>query len=817
VIHQFFQDLRYGIRRLVKRPGFTAIAILSIGIGIGANTAIFSLVNALMLRKLPLERSEELIDVYRVGDNLPYSPVSFPDLRDLEREMADGFAGVGAFRLAFVQEDRDGGVETLPAEIVTGNYFSLLGVPAIHGRTIQPADDVTPGGHPVVMLSHGYWQRRFGGDPGAVGQELRLNGLPFTIVGVVPAAYTGSLRGLSPAIYGSRMMVGQLNPSDSNELEGRNNQGVFIKARLAAGGSLPRAQGTLDRMAEWLQERYPDSWTKGSGLVAVPTADVIMHPMIDRVLVPAAGLMMAVVGLVLLIACANLASFLLAQAADRKKEVAVRLALGASRATLLRQLLTESVALAGAGGLVGVGLAHVGLGTLERSNLPLPIPIALDLDLDPLVLLFSLGLTIVAGLAFGLAPALQATKPDIAPTLKDETAGGGHPTGFNLRSALVVVQVAVSLLLLVGAALFLRSFRARLDIDPGFGHAPAAVVTFQEIPDRRSPEQIRNFFLSLREEVETLPGVERAGYVTDLHLSPLNNSMVGVTVPGVDPPPGREDHLITRAIVDGGFFDAVGIPILAGRGFSEADGPGSAPVVMASETFVNRFWPGQPVVGRSLRVDGADYAVIGVARDTKVNTLGEDPTPFLYFASGQNPRAGFTLTARTAADAERFVPEIVSLARRLDPEVVIIEAKTMARHLGAMLLPHQLAAWLISAFGGLALLLAAIGLFGVVNYAVSARSREVGIRMALGAQPGGIVRLLMGAGMRLVAIGAGLGLILSLLAARVMSGVLYGVKSMDLVAFLVAPVVLGLVAVMAAWVPARRATRVSPVRALKSD
>ena len=811
------QDLRFAVRRLAKRPGFTLIALLSIAIGIGANTAIFSLVNAIVFRKLPLDRPAELVEIYKAMPGFTHGPVSFPDLRDLEREGGEVFTGVAAFRLAFVQEDFEGGVEALPAEVVTGNYFPLLGVPALHGRTLLPSDDVVPGGHPVVMVSYGYWQRRYGGDPSAVGREIRLNGRPFTIVGIAPRAFTGSLRGLSPAIYGPRMMVDQLNPSDGgSELEARGNQGVFPKARLKPGVSLGQVEIVLARLTRSLREQYPGPWQQDTKLLTVATADIIMNPMLDRVIVPAAILMMAVVGLVLLIACANLASFLLAQAADRRKEVAIRLAMGAERGRLIRQFLTEASALAVVGGGAGILLASLILSGVEHADLPLPIPIALDLSPDGTVLVFSLVLTVVAGLLFGLAPALQATKPEVAPTLKNEGAGGGRPNRFNLRNALVVVQVAVSLLLLVGSAFFLRSFRARLDIDPGFGARPAAVINVQASTAVRAEHRGRGFFRSLRQELLALPGVEAVGLTGDLHLSPLNNSQADVTVPGIDPPPGRPGHPIYTTTVDAGFFDAVGVRIVAGRAFQESDRDGP-PVVIVSEAFAHRFWPGRSAMGQVFRVDTVQQTVVGVASDGKVNSLGEDLTPFLYRSYEQRPNSGMEVVIRTAGTADGFVAKAVAVARRLDPEVQIIEAKTMERHLSAMLLPHRLAAWIISAFGALALLLASIGLFGVVSYAVSTRSREVGIRMALGAEPRGVVRLLMGGGLRLVGLGTVIGLGLSLAAGQALSGVLYGVQSMDPVAFVVAPVVLVMVAVLAAWLPARRAIHISPVRSLKSD
>ncbi len=815
-MERLLQDCRFAVRRLAKRPGFTLIALVSIAIGIGANTAIFSLVNAIILRDLPLQRPAELVEIYKAMPGFTHGPVSFPDLRDIEREGSEVFAGVAGFRMAFVQEDFQGGIEALPAEVVTGNYFPLLGVPALHGRTLLPSDDVVPGGHPVVMLSYGYWQRRFGGDPAAVGREIRLNGRRYTIVGIAPRAFTGSLRGLSPGIYAPRMMVGQLNSFDENELEARGNQGVFPKARLKPGASLGQAEIVLARLERSLREQYPGQWQRDNKIVTVATADVIMNPMIDKVIVPAAILMMVVVGLVLLIACANLASFLLAQAADRRKEVAIRLAMGAERGRLVRQFLTEAAILATIGGGAGVLLAAALLGTLERGNLPLPIPIELDLSPDGRVLLFSVLLTALAGLLFGLAPALQATKPEVAPTLKNEGAGGGRPNRFNLRNVLVVVQVAVSLLLLVGSALFLRSFRARLDIDPGFGAKPAVVLNLHAGEAGRAQDGARGFFRNLRRELAALPGVEAVGLTGDLHLSPMNNSSTDVTVPGIDPPPGRSAHSVNVTDVDAGFFDAVGVRIVEGRAFLESDRDGPR-VVIVSEMFARKFWPGRSAVGQVFMIGTTPQTVVGVASDAKVNSLGEEPTPFLYRSHDQRPSVGMTVVVRTVGNADGFVAKAVAVARRLDPDVQVIEAKTMNRHLAAMLLPHRLAAWVISAFGALALLLAAIGLFGVVSYAVSTRSREVGIRMALGAEPQGVVRLLMGGGLQLVVIGTVIGLGLSLVAGRALSGVLYGVQSMDPVAFVVAPVVLVMVAVLAAWLPARRAIHISPVRSLKSD
>lgn len=816
-MQQITQDLRIALRRLVKRPGFTLVAILSIAIGIGANTAIFSLVNAIVFRKAPLERPGELVDIYKAQDGFDFGTMSFPDLRDLEREHGDAFAGIAGFRLALAQVDAGGTFEAIPGELVTGNYFSLLGLRPAYGRPLLPSDDVAPGAHPVVVLSYDYWQRRYAGDPKVVGSEIRINAQPYTIVGIAPEAYRGAMRIIAPAFYASRMMVSQLQPSGTDELEARQNQSVFAIGRLKPGTTTAQATSVLERIAATLRTQYPNQWKSDNRFPMIASTKVIVNPMIDRVIVPAAALMMAVVGMVLLIACANLASFLLAQAADRRREVAVRLALGAGRSRLVRQFLTETLLLAVIGGGAGIALAAILLRALVSANLPIPIPIALDLSFDPMVLGFSIAVTLIAGLAFGLAPALQATRPDIAGTIKDESTGGARSGNVSLRGSLVVVQVAVSLVLLVGSALFLRSFKARLAIDPGFGSAPAAVVQLQEPTANRTADQSFNFYTQLRNQMAALPGVTAVGMIDDLQLNALDNQSTDVVIPGVDPPPEHDAWSIDWARVSEGYFDAAALKLVAGRQFGSQDTPDGDQVVIVSEAFVKKFWPGQSGLGNTLRVRGKEMTVVGIAADAKIKTLGEDPIPYLYRPFNQNPGTGMTIVARTLANPEALIPQVVSAARTLDPDVVVMFSKTMERHLAESLLPHRLGAWVISAFGTIALLLASIGLFGVVSYAVSTRSREVGIRMAMGADVRQVVRLMMGGGMRLVAIGAVVGLALSAAAAKVLSGVLYGVNASDPMPFLVAPLVLLAVAVVAAWIPARRVTRINPVLAIRGD
>ena len=811
------QDLRFAVRRLLKKPLFASVAIVSLAVGIGASTAIFSLVNSIMLRDLPVEEPEELVDIYRSIAGFSHATFSYPDYVDLKRDGAEVFSDVALSRLAFVQTDVDGGVEMVPAELVSGNFFPMLGVDAAVGRTLLPEDDVSPGGHPVVMLGYAYWENRYARDPGAVGQDIRLNGRNYTIVGVAPREYTGNLRGLMAGIYASMMMVGQLNPSDWNELETRGSQSSFLKGRLASGVTFAEADAWGNRQAVLFKEQFPGEWNGDQQITMVKTADVIMNPMIDRFIVPAAGLMMGVVGLVLLIACANLASFLLAQAADRKKEIAVRLALGAKRPRLIQQLLTESVLLAGVGGLAGFGVSALLLKLLVTADLPLPFPIALDLAADGTVLGFSVALTLAAGMFFGLIPALQATNADVVPTLKDEGAGGGRPKKVTLRSALVVTQVAVSLVLLVGAGLFLRSLQARLDVDPGFGYEPAAVMTFATPQGMYNEEETRVFMRTLQEEAALLPGITAVGLTADLHLSSLNNMSMSVVVDGIEPPPGADFHRVEWAAVTPGFFGAAGVQILQGRNFSQIDASDAAPVAIVSEAMAARFWPGENALGRSYRHADAEHTVVGIARDAKVRSLGETPRPFIYRPYDQAFSSAMTLVAATTGDDQQAVLDVLTLARQEEPELLVMETKTMYRHLAVSLLPHRLSAVIISAFGVIALLLASIGLYGVVSYAVSTRSREVGIRMALGADPKKVVSMLTKGGLRLVAVGTVLGLFAAFALARLLGSLLYGVPAGDPVSFLAVPALLVTVAFLAAWIPARRASLINPVRALKAD
>ncbi len=797
------------------------MAIVSLALGIGANTAIFSVVNAVLLRDLPLKDPEELVEVYIDTEAFPFSPFSYPHFEDLRDWTTDVFAGVAGTGFAFVQADAADGVQVLMGEVVTGNFFRLLGVRAAVGRILLPDDDRVPGGHFVAMLGHRYWQRAYGGDPGVVGKEIRLAGRPYTIIGVAPADYTGSFRGLDPDIYAPVAMYDELMPvGEDSQLENRTSYWFFAKGRLKAGVSLAAARVAAARVASRLREEQPEEWPADNEMVLVPTQHVIVNPALDRFIGPAAALVMAVVGLVLLVACANLASFLLARAMDRRKEVAVRLALGASRRTLIGQLLTETVLLAILGGAAGVLLALGLLELLVRTDLPLPLPITLDLSVDTRVLLFSVVVSLLAGVLFGLAPALQGTSPALAPTLRDESAGaGGRPGRLTLRNALVSTQVALSLVLLVFSGLFLRSFQATRSVDPGFGQEPAAIVTLSLPATRYTEAEGRVFMRELLERARSLPGVTAVGLIDNLHLNTLSIQTIEINVDGTEPPPDRDAHVVDIARVDPGFFEAAGVRILRGRNFADGDVSDGPRVAIISEAMAKRFWPGVDPIGRAIHRKGGepDLRVVGVASDAKVRSLAEAPRPFVYRPESQEYRSFLSVVAKTSLDAHRTELDLLALVREIGSEVVVFQSTTMERHLAIMLLPARLGAVALAVFAALALLLASIGLYGLVSYAVARRSREVGIRMSLGADRGMVVWMLVAGGMRPVMVGGAVGLVLALLLTRALAGLLFGIATLDPITFVTVPLLLGGVALLATYVPARRVSRINPVSALKAE
>ncbi len=813
LVRRIGQDLRYAARRLLARPGFTATAVLSLALGIGANTALFTVVNEVVFRGLPFERPAELVEVYRSSPDLPFGPLSNPEVAELGRR-TDVFAAVVGTMFFFASRRDQERPERLTVQLVTNNYFQALGLKAGRGRLIEPADSPAPGTGSVVVLSDRYWRRAFGASQAVLGQPLKLPGGDYTILGVMRPDFDGAFRGIATDIYIPINRFNQLAARSQDELTSWVNHSNFVRARLKPGVSVAQASAAVGALAADLRSRRVGGWEGPIAFRLIPTTQVIVYPPIDQILTPMVGMLAVVVGLVLIIACANLAGFLLARAVDRRKEIAVRLSLGATRGRLVSQLLIETVLLAGVGGLVGVGLGKLALQLVLAADLPLPVAVTLDLPLDGRVLAFSLGVSIFAGVLAGLAPALKATSLELASVIRDESTGGGRGKSA-LRGVLVSGQVAVAVVLLVVAGLFVRSLSAARNLDPGFGHAEMALVS-TAAPGTMSMALAEQTFGRLRQRLLEMPGVVAVGLGDNIHLNPLNQSDIDVVVDNVPPPAGEESHTVDRADIDTGFVAAIGLKLRKGRNFTIADGDSSRRVAIVNEAFVAKFFPGKDGVGSRFRDRaGTETEIVGVVNTAKIRSLAEPPTPFVY-----RPLRGYSgviFVVRANRPAVATLAATMRTLRDVAPDLMVLESKTMARHLATMSLPIKLGANALAAFALLALVMASIGLYGSVSYAVSQRSREVGIRLSLGADRRSVIWLLLSGGLRLVGIGAAVGMVFGVAFGKLLEGQLFGVRAVDPVTLVAVPLVLVLVAAVAAYLPARRAGTIDPLAALKAE
>ncbi|MBS1791422.1 MAG: ABC transporter permease [Acidobacteria bacterium] len=819
-----WQDLRYGARMLVKQPGFTLIVVLTLALGIGANGVIFSLVNALLLRPLPVEKPEELAAVYTSdyssGD---FGGSSYPDYVSF-RDRNQSFSGMVLYTPQPLSLNLGGANERVFGEIVSGNYFSVLGLRPGLGRGFLPEEDQKPGAAAVAVISHKYWQARFGGDPSVIGRNVKLNGQPFTIVGVAPQNYRGLVRGLAVDWWVPAMMMDQLTPGSQNLTE-RGNRGMLIMGRLKPGVSIAQARADFGNIAAQLYREFPQRWEtirkQGRSISLLPESQSRVLPQAQMPLTIFAALLLSVVGLVLLIACANVANLLLARAATRRKEIAIRLALGAGRGRLIRQLLTESVLLAALGGTIGLLLAVWGADLLMAFKPPVPIPIELNLPLDWRVLGFLAGLSLLTGIVFGLAPALAASRPEVVGALKDE--GGGSGSRGRLRGALVVMQVAVSLLLLICAGLFLRSLQNASSIDPGFNADNLLAMSMDLQLQGYDEPRGNQFSEQLLERVRAVPGIVGASLTNSLPLG-LGGGRSGITIEGYSTQQG-EDMEIYNSTVSPGYFEALRIPLQQGRAFNAQDRAEAPGAVIINEAFARRYWPGQTPLGKRIQMgfasDGTNNSpyltVVGVVKDGKYNSLGEDATPYFFRPTTQSYVSTPTLIVRTTANPADALPAVRSEVEALDKNLPLFDVKTMRQHLGIALLPARLAGGALGIFGLLALMLAAAGLYGVMSNAVAGRTREIGIRMALGADAFGVLRLILQQGMKLVLIGLAVGLGAALALTHLLKSLLFGISTTDPLTFAGIALLLTLVALFACWVPARRATKVDPMIALRYE
>lgn len=807
------QDLRYALRTLQKSPGFTAAVVLTLALGIGANTAIFTIVNALLLRDLPhVTRSDELLLIGRTVNNEGFDTFSYPDYIDL-RDGTRVFTGVASVTTVPVHVTGTGATERARGAIVSANYFEVLGTSPAHGRFFAPDEDNPANPVQVVVLGAGLWQRAFGGRADVVGKTIRLDNRPFEVIGVAPAGFQGVTRGDQLDVFLPLAVQPIAMPEFGSFINLREAVWLQLFGRLRPGASLAQAQTELGAFGQQLVAAFPID-RKGWSVSAAPTSG--FDPITRARVVDFLRLLQGAVILVLAIACANVANLLLVRSASRRKELAIRASLGAGRGRILRQLLTESVVLAALGGLGGLLLAYWG------SNLLRALPLLrfsgeIDLTPDTRVLVFTFLISLAAGVLFGLVPALHAARSDLAGELR-QGAEIGRPRGARLRSALVVTQVAVSLVLLVAAGLFVRTLRNAYAVDPGFATDVLTArldLSLQGYDSTRG----RRFYDQLLRDLSAIPGVRPGGASLALNLPFGGGFDTRIDAQGALIDAEHRGYRTDRNSVSSDYFRTMEIPIIRGRSFTAQDVATSSLVAVINEAVAERLWPGQEAVGnRFVRTwGGPPLEVIGVARDAKYRSLFEDRRLTFYQPLTQEYRAALVVHLRPTGDPAALAGPLQRAVHALDPELPVYRIQPLRERLAGSLGQQRSAATLIGGFGALALLLAAIGLYGAVAYSAAQRTREFGIRIALGAQTPDVLRQVLREGVVLGVLGLAIGLVTAGLATRVLRSQLFGVTPTDPLSFAVVSLLLLTVAVLASYVPARRATRVDPMVALRTE
>jgi len=812
------KDARYGLRMLLRSPGFTVVALLSLALGIGANTAIFSMISAFLFAPLPVEQPSQLVsisttDVKNPGP-MPTSHLNFVDYRDRNEAFTDIFAYTGQ-GVSF--SSPSGEAKNLGAQIVSGNYFDVLGVKAEHGRTFLPDEDQTPATHPVVVLSYAAWQRDFGGDPGIVGKTISLNRRDFNVVGIAQKDFTGTDIGGRPDLWVPMMMHDVVHPG-FDWYNTRRGLFLALTGRLKPGISNAQAQASMSALGSQLEQEYKKD-NEGRNVRLVPLLTARKDPTGDGEVGLTFSALMSVAGIVLLIACANVTNLLLARATKRKREIAIRLALGASRSRLIKQLMTESLLLSLAGGTIGFFVAIWSKDVL-RSLVPFGGgPNQQGPSIDPRVLTFALAVSVLSGLLFGLAPALQASKPDLVPTLKGDITMPVGSRGFriNLRMALVVVQVGLSLFALITAGLFVRSLQKAEWVNPGFNAENVVLMAFNLGREGYSEPQGRNFHRQVVERIRAVPGVLNATIARDRPFG--GGFQRSVFIEGQEPPPGGRGVLVQTNNIAAGFFETLGIPLLRGRDFAETDNQQAPKVMIINEAMANRFWPDQDPIGKRLKLFGdQDFReVVGLVTDSKYNSLTEPRRAFMYIPLQQEYVPQINLHVRTSSDPKGLAAAFRNEVQQLDPSLPVLNIQTLSERVENSLGGERSQATLLGSGGILALILAAIGLYGVMSYSVAQRTREIGIRMALGAGRGNVMGLVLKQGVTLVSLGVVLGLGAAFGVTRLLASLLFGVSAIDPITFAGTSALLIVVALLASYVPARRATKVDPIIALRYE
>jgi macrolide transport system ATP-binding/permease protein len=818
-MENLINDIRYGFRMMIKSPGFTAVAVISLALGIGANTAIFSVINSLLLAPLPVEEPTRLVSIFTTDvknpGNLPVSHYNFLDYRDKN----DVFTGVLSYNFAAVNLNKGAGeARQLFAEVVSGNYFDVLGVKPAYGRAFLPDEDRTPGTHPVVVLSHACWQRDFGGDPSIINRTISLNRRDFTVVGIAPKDFTGTDVGGSPDLWVPMMMHNELQADIATFYDGRRGLAFNLIGRLKPGVTLAQAQESLGRLASQLEQEYRAD-NEGRNVRLIPLLQARMNPDGEGQLMTSSMILMGTVGLVLLIACANVTNLLLARATKRRREIAIRLAIGASRARLVRQLMTESLFLSLVGGAVGFLIAF-----WTKDLITALVPFGGGADgpgagIDARVLAFTFAISVVSGALFGLVPALQASRPDLVPTLKGEVTlpAGQRRFRINLRKVLVVLQVALSLFALITAGLFVRSLQKAKQVNPGFVSDNVLLMGFNMGREGYTEAQARQFHRQLLERLRTVPGIQSATLARNRPFG--GGTGRSVFIEGQEAPPGGRGVIVQTNVVGPRFFETLGVPLLKGRDFTDADTDNAPLVVIINETMANRFWPNQDAVGQRFKFfgDKTYREVAGVASDSKVNSLTEQRRPYVYIPLLQEYSPQVNLEVRTAGDPKSMVTALRGEAQAIDPNISVLNVETLNDRVDGSLRGERSQASLLGIAGLLALLLASVGLYGVMAYTVAQRTREIGIRMALGASRGDVFALVLKQGASLVSAGVVIGLVGAFAATRMLASSLFGVTAADPVTFAATSALLVAVALLATFFPARRATKVDPMVALRYE